>query len=155
MKPAGRSTAVLTMTLGIAIALTSAAQAQERTVTAAQVPAAVRDAFRRAYPNATARKYASERENGRTVYEIESLEGTTHRDLLISADGTILETETLLTAAELPAPVRTAAEANGRRIQRAEITVAGRDTTYEIVLRGRSGELKFLGNGQPAPVATP
>lgn len=141
--------------LVMTIALAGSLAAQETTLTAAQVPAAVRDGFRRAYPNATARKYSSERENGRTVYEIESVEGTTHRDLLLSADGTILETETLLTLAQLPAPVRAAAEAGGRHIQRAELTVAGQDTTYEIVIQGRRGELKFLGDGRPAPATVP
>ena len=130
-----------------------AAEEQEHTVPAARVPAPVREAFARAYPHARANKYSTEVENGRTVYEVESTEGATKRDLLIGIDGTILETETQVTAAQLPAAVRTAAQANGAHIQLAELVVAGRDTTYEMKIRGRRGELKLLPNGQPVPAA--
>ena len=143
-------TAVAAAVLALASAGTLLAQEQKReaaeeaehTLRESQVPAAVRDAFRHAYPNARVTKYTSERENGRTVYEVESVDGTVHRDLLIGADGAILETETQVTPAQLPAPVRTAAQANGARIDKAEIVVAGRDTTYEMVIHGRHGELK-------------
>ena len=123
----------------------------EHTVPEAQVPAAVRDAFRRAYPHATASKWSTETENGHTVYEVESVDGATHRDLLISTTGTILETETQVTAAQLPGPVRTVAEAHGAHIERAELVVAGRDTTYEIKIQGHRGEMKLRSNGQHVP----
>ncbi len=123
----------------------------EHTIPAAQVPAAVREAFTRAYPHATVLKYSTERENGKTIYEVESRDGATRRDLDIGPDGTILETETQVTAAQLPAPVRTAAEANGAHIQVAELVVAGHDTTYEIKIQGRRGELKLRPDGRPAP----
>ncbi len=123
----------------------------EHTIPAAQVPAAVRESFARAYPHATVLKYSTEREKGKTIYEVESREGSTRRDLDIGTDGTILETETQLPAAQLPAPVRTAAEANGAHIQVAELVVAGHDTTYEIKIQGRRGELKLRPDGRPAP----
>lgn len=126
-------------------------EANEHTLTAAQVPAAVKLAFRRAYPTATVQKYSSEVENGRTMYELETLDGTTRRDMLITADGTITEVETTVTPEQLPAPVRTAATAHNGQIERAEVVVMGRDTTYEIKLRGRSGELKLRANGQAVP----
>jgi len=128
-----------------------AAEEAEHTLRESQVPAVVRDAFRHAYPNARVTKYTSERENGRTVYEVESMDGTVHRDLLIGADGAILETETQVTPAQLPEAVRTAAQANGARIDRAEVVVAGRDTTYEMVIHGRRGELKLRADGRPVP----
>jgi hypothetical protein len=121
--------------------------AQEHTVPASRVPAAVREAFRRAWPHATVLKYSAEVEHGKTIYEVESRDGTTRRDLDIGADGTILETETRVAAAALPAAVRTAAEANGAHIQVAELVVAGADTSYEISIRGRRGELRFLKDG--------
>jgi len=125
----------------------------EHALREAQVPAAVRDAFHRAYPTARATKYTSEHENGRTIYEVESVDGTVHRDVNFAADGTILETETQVTPAQLPAPVRAAAEANGARINKAEVVVVGRDTTYEITIMGRQGELKVTKDGHPVPAA--
>ncbi|MFI5206992.1 MAG: PepSY-like domain-containing protein [Candidatus Binatia bacterium] len=124
---------------------------RERTIPAAQVPAPVREAFRRAYPSATVLRYITERENGQRLYEVVSREGTTRRDLDISPEGRILETETQQTPAQLPAAVRTAAEANGAHIQIAELVVAGRDTTYEIKIRGRKGELKLTADGRSVP----
>lgn len=128
-----------------------ASEENEHTVPAQQVPAPVRDAFRRAYPNATVVKYSTEQENGRTIYEVESREGSVHRDLNIAADGTILETETQVTTAQLPAAVRTAGQANGGHIDLAEMTVVGRDTTYELRIHGRRGEMKLTKDGRPLP----
>lgn len=132
-----------------------AGEANEHTLTAAQVPAAVKQAFRRAYPNATVQKYSSEVENGQTVYELGTMDGTTRRDMIITASGTITEVETTVTSAQLPAPVRAAATRNNGQIERAEVVVMGRDTTYEIKVRGRAGELKLQANGQAVPAARP
>jgi hypothetical protein len=159
-------------TLAVALALAAATQlaAQERaadaqkrpatadhenSLTASQVPVAVRAAFRHAYPHATVLKYSSEVENGKTIYEISSRDGTTLRDLDIGADGTIIETETQIPAAQLPAAVRTAAEAGGAHIQLAERVVAGNETTYELKIRGRRGELTFYPDGRPVPAPAP
>ena len=128
-----------------------AGEENEHTVAESSVPAQVLQGFRRAYPHARASKWSTEMHNGRTAYEVESVEGSTHRDLLISIEGDVLETETRLTPAQLPAPVRTAAQAHGAHIERAELVVAGRDTTYEIKVRGREGEMKLRANGQPVP----
>jgi hypothetical protein len=133
----------------------TALAAQEHTVPASRVPAAVREAFRRAWPHATVLKYSTEVEHGKTIYEVESRDGTTRRDLDIGADGTILETETQVAAAALPAAVRTAAEANGAHIQLAEFVVAGADTSYEIKIRGRRGEVRLHKDGTPMPPEQP
>jgi hypothetical protein len=132
-----------------------AGEAGEHALTAAQVPAAVKQAFRRAYPTATVRKYSSEVENGHTVYELETMDGTTRRDMIITASGTITEVETTVTPDQLPAPVRSAATARHGVIERAEVVVMGRDTTYEIKVHGRAGELKLRANGQAVPAARP
>ena len=132
------------------ILLASPARAQERTVSAAQVPAAVRDAVTRAYPSAHVTKWTTEVEHGSRSYEAETVDGTTHRDMVINADGRITEVETQLAVEQLPAPVRTAATANHAQVDRAEIVVAGRDTTYEIKIRGRRGELRLRPDGRPA-----
>jgi len=52
--------------------LSFSAAAQEKKITAKQVPAAVITAFKASYPNATIRGYAQEKENGKVFYEIES-----------------------------------------------------------------------------------
>lgn len=149
MKPLTMMMATLALAAGARPASAQAADS-ERTIPAARVPQAVRNAFRRAFPNAIVRRYSTEVENGKTIYEVESREGGMRRDLDISAEGQILEVETPVSAAQLPAAVRTAAERGGAHIQAAELVVAGHDTTYELRIQGRRGELKLRPNGQPA-----
>lgn len=130
-------------------------EGSEHALRAAQVPAAVRDAFRRAYPHAAVRGYSTEQENGRTIYEVQSREGGVGRDLSFAADGTILEIEETVPVARLPEAVRAAitTQAAGAAITRSERNVAGHDTTYEFAIRGRRGEVKLRGDGTPVPAA--
>ncbi|HMJ26696.1 MAG TPA: PepSY-like domain-containing protein [Pyrinomonadaceae bacterium] len=137
--------------------VTLSAVAQEKKITAKQVPAAVIAAFKSSYPNATIRGYAEEKEDGKTFYEVESVEGTTHRDVLYNADGTVAEIEESIAAADLPADAQQAIRQKYPRavIMLAEKTTAGDTVGYEVSLRnGRkriamefdsSGKLKTKG----------
>jgi hypothetical protein len=130
-----------------------ARESGEHAVAAARVPAAVQNAFRNAHPNGTGARYTSETADGKTTYEVVFRDGSARGSMDITAEGVVTETEAVVPADQLPAPVRTAAEANHGRITLAEMSVAGRDTTYEITLRGRRGALKLLPNGQPKPAS--
>ena len=127
------------------------AEENEHTVPANTVPAAVKEGLHRRFPNVTVTKWSSELENGRTVYEAETREGTTHRDVLIGPGGDILEIETAVPLAQLPAAVRSAATANGQHVEVSEMVVSGPDTTYEFKIHGRHDELRLRPNGTPAP----
>jgi uncharacterized membrane protein YkoI len=111
--------------------------AQEKKITARDVPAAVMSAFRTAYPNATIRGYAREKENGKVFYEIESREGTTTRDVLFNPDGTVAQVEESVATSDLPAEVQQAFKEKYPKavISRAEKTTAGDKVSYEIIAR--------------------
>ena len=113
------------------------AVAQEKKITAKQVPAAVMTAFKSTYPNATIRGYAQEKENGKVFYEIESREGTTRRDVLYNPDGTVAEVEESIPASDLPADAQQAIKQKYPRavIVLAEKTTAGDTVGYEVSLR--------------------
>ena len=113
------------------------AAAQEKKITAKQVPAAVMAAFKSTYPNATIRGYAQEKENGKVFYEIESREGTTRRDVLYNPDGTVAEVEESIPASDLPADAQQAIKQKYPRavIVLAEKTTAGDTVGYEVSLR--------------------
>jgi len=117
--------------------LAIATVAQEKKITGKDVPAAVMTAFKTAYPNATIRGYAREKENGKVFYEIESREGTTTRDVLYNPDGTVAEIEESIAAADLPAEVQQAMKEKYPKavITKAERTTAGDKVSYEIVAR--------------------
>ena len=117
--------------------LSLSAAAQEKKITAKQVPAAVITAFKASYPNATIRGYAQEKENGKVFYEIESREGTTQRDILYNADGTVAEIEESIAATDLPAAAQEAIKQKYPKavIVLAEKTTAGDTVGYEVSLR--------------------
>jgi len=117
--------------------LSFSAAAQEKKITAKQVPAAVIAAFKNSYPNATIRGYAQEKENGKVFYEIESFDGTTHRDVLYNADGTVAEIEESIAATDLPAAAQEAFRQKYPKavISLAEKTTAGDKVTYEVAAR--------------------
>lgn len=123
--------------------LAISAVAQEKKITAKDVPAAVMSAFKTAYPNATIRGYAREKENGKTFYEIESREGTVSRDVLYNPDGTVAEIEESLAATDLPAEVQQSMKEKFPKaaITKAEKTSAGDKVSYEVV--ARQGKKRF------------
>src|SRR2546423_1764797 len=57
------------------------------------LPRAIETAFRKAYPNATILHASRERRNGQVVYEVESRDGSTQRDLVYDLAGQALEIE--------------------------------------------------------------
>jgi hypothetical protein len=134
------------------LALSAVAQEQEKKVTAKDVPAAVITAFKSAYPNATIRGYASEREDGKQYYEIESREGNLHRDVLYNPDGTVAEVEESLNASDLPADALKAIKQKYPKgvITLAEKTTVGDTVGYEVSVKqgGKRFAMEFDSSGK-------
>src|SRR2546426_12370159 len=93
----GAAGVVLTLVLGL-----HAPASADQTIPRGRVPAPVLAAFAKAWPKATAREYAREVEGGQTFYEIESVEDSVTRDVLLKPDGTIVETEMQVPVSALP-----------------------------------------------------
>ena len=127
----------------ITLLLCQSLSAQEKKITAKDVPAAVINAFKTAYPNAIIRGYAREKEHGKTFYEIESREGTTGRDVLYHPDGTVAEVEETIAANDLPAAAREMIHARHPQavITKVEKTTVGDKVTYEV--SARQGRRRF------------
>jgi hypothetical protein len=119
------------------------AQEQEKKIGANEVPSIIITNFKAAYPNATIRGYASEKENGKQYYEVESREGTTLRDVLYNPDGTVAEVEESIDASDLPASVQETFRKQHPRavITLAEKTTVGDKVTYEV--KAREGRKRF------------
>lgn len=115
----------------------SGAVAQEKKITRKQVPAPVLSAFEKAYPHTLVKGYAMEKKNGGTYYEVESVEGTTHRDVLYTASGTVAEMEETMNADQLPKAVSEALGKGypGKNIGRIERTMRDGKTKYEVVIQ--------------------
>ena len=125
------------------IGLSAMAQEKEKKITAKEVPAVVIENFKRAYPKAIIRGYASEMEEGKQYYEIESQESTTKRDVLYNPDGTVAEVEESIDPSALPPAVLQAIRQKYPRvvITLAERTTVGDRVTYEV--SAREGRKRF------------
>src|SRR5712691_10554275 len=74
------------------------------------LPRPVASAFRQAYPRAVILNASKERRQGKVVYEIESRDGSTRRDLIYNVAGGVLEIEEVVPVDSVPGAVRSAAE---------------------------------------------
>lgn len=124
------------MAIGLSLASLSAV-AQESKVKETDVPAPVLAAFKSAYPNATVRGYAKEKEKGKLFYEIESKDGATMRDLLYNPDGTVAEIEETIAATELPSEAQQLIKSKYPKgvVSRAEKVTEGNRIKYEVSIR--------------------
>ena len=85
------------------------------------------------------------KENGKTVYEVETLVNGKTRDLLFAADGALLLVEEESSLEAIPAAAKAAIErlAAGGRITTIELVKKGAVTTYEaiVVKKGKKSEI--------------
>ncbi len=86
----------------MSIIITSSCFAQEKKIDKKDLPKAVTESFQKSYPNAEIKGVSTEKENGKTYYEIESMDGTQGRDLLYTKDGKIAEIEETFAAENIP-----------------------------------------------------
>jgi uncharacterized membrane protein YkoI len=126
--------------LGISI-LSSTVFAQEKTLNRSQLPPVVEKTVQTQSQGATIRRFITERENGKTVYEAEMIvEGHT-KDVQIAKDGTLNEIEEEVSMGSLPRGVQAALQnkAKGAVITKVESrTKHGSIVAYEAAtLNGR------------------
>ena len=136
---------VFAVIFALALAVSVAGAAQQpapakaaNPVAVPPAPAPILAAFKAAYPHATIKTAAEEKENGKVVWEVESTENGLGRDLVYTPDGTIVEIEEEVPSAQLPAPVTAAVKAQypSARIVKGERVTRGATVTYELQLAG-------------------
>jgi uncharacterized membrane protein YkoI len=122
----------------IVVYLPTVAKAQgEKTLAVKDLPAAVTASFHKAYPHAKIRGASTEQENGKTYYEVESVDGKVKRDLLYLVDGTCVEIEETIAARALPAAVSKSLmqEFPKAKILKAEKKTKDQTLTYELAIQ--------------------
>jgi hypothetical protein len=155
MKP----TRVFAVIFALAVTVSVAGAAQQtapakaaKPAAAPSAPAPILAAFEAAYPHATIRSAAAEKENGHVVWELESTENGLGRDLLYTPDGTVVEIEEEVPGAQLPAPVTAAVKARypSARIVKGERVTRGATVTYELALAGAARKsIELTSEGKP------
>ena len=92
---------------------------------------------------------ASEREGGKTMYEVETKVNGRTRDLLFDASGKLVEAEEETTIGAVPSAVRAAFDARGK-VLKVEALTRGGVVTYEaqIEKNGKKSEVVVDANGK-------
>jgi hypothetical protein len=142
------------LVVGVANQLAAQEQEQERKVTRRDLPAAVAKTVDAQSHGATIRGYSEEKENGQTFYEVELRVNGHTRDVLIDANGAVVEMEEEVDLAALPAAVRDAlnAGAGSGKIGVVEsVTKGGQIVAYEahVTTNGKKSEVKVGPDGKP------
>lgn len=116
------------------------------------LPPEVRATVEAESKGATVKGISSEKENGKTVYELETLVNGRTRDLMIDAAGKVYVVEEQLDPAKAPAPVRAAMEAKGKIVVLESVVQDGK-TTYEGQVQPPKGKkIVFELNADGTPV---
>ncbi len=120
------------------------------------LPPAVLSAFEKTYPKAKINGGGKEEENGKTYYEIESVDGKVKRDLLYDADGNVFETEEGIAVKDLPEMVaKTLKEQYSKsKILKSEKVTHATDVEYEFLLSGAKGKSEIVIDSKGAVVRT-
>jgi hypothetical protein len=119
----------------VAAVLVSGAVAED--VGESAVPAVVRDALKKAYPNAARVEWEKQKSGN---FEAEFKSGKQQIDVTLAPSGEILETDMEITAAELPQAVRATLDKQfaGQKVKEAEKVDKGGTTVYEVELAGKT-----------------
>jgi uncharacterized membrane protein YkoI len=127
------------------------AEEKEAKVAIKDLPQAAQKAVQDLIKGAELKGLSKEEENGKTVYEVETIKNGKIRDVVIDAAGAILEIEEGTTLNDIPVPAKAAIEkaATGGKITKVETVTKGGVTNYEaaITKSGKNSEIKVKADG--------
>lgn len=120
--------------MGIFLTVSLTAHAHAEMIEEKEVPPEVISAFERTYPNAEVVGCSREMRGESLVFEIESRECGTRRDIIYSPDGFALEVEESIAPGALPAAVRRSLSVKypEGRIAAAERFITGHQRFYDV-----------------------
>jgi uncharacterized membrane protein YkoI len=111
----------------------------DKKVSLKNLPAAVRATVEAESKGAKVKGISSEKADGKTVYELETLVNGRIRDLMIDSAGKVYVVEEQVDADKVPAPVRQALEQKGKIVLIESVVEAGK-TTYEGQVQPNTGK---------------
>ena len=145
---------ILNAALAVAIMQVGSAAAQEANAKLKSLPPAVQRAVETEAKGATIKGVSKEVENGKSVYEVETLVAGRTRDMVFAADGALLVVEEQSSLEAIPAAARSAIEkqATGGRVTTVEVVKKGTNVSYEavVVKAGRKSEVVVNADGTAA-----
>lgn len=135
----------------VILAAPAAAEQDERKIRMKDLPAAVRDAFEKQFPQARVSGVSEEKADEGIVYEIECRWQGRKHDVTFKPDGSLVSVEETIPVEEVPAPVMAALKTQfpSARIRKAEKVTDSGVVAYEFELRkAAKKEVKFSADGR-------
>ncbi|HOP05656.1 MAG TPA: hypothetical protein PLF13_00050 [candidate division Zixibacteria bacterium] len=157
-------TSRITIFIGIALALSlstssivvgQSEKAKKEEEGSVHVPEAILASFHKAYPHAVIHDILEEVKNGKTYYEIESMDDSQRRDLLYMANGTVFEIEEAWDISALPKEVTATLKSKFPygKLQKAERITHGNTIQFEVLLENGEDNLEILLDSKGAIVS--
>jgi len=127
---------------------------QEKRIKRSELPPAVARAVAEQSQGATIRGFSEEKENGQSLYEAELMVNGHSRDILLDANGAVIEVEEQVRIDSLPAVVRDrlrATAGKGQLVKVESLTKQGKLVAYEakVVTDGKRSEVQVGPGGEP------
>jgi len=146
-----------TLVIALSCLVAVGAVAEEKKIPESEVPRAVLDGVTKKYPEAKKIGFEREIEKGKTVFEVQLMNGGHKVDVDVSPEGNILEEEEEIAFDSAPEPVRKALSSSAKyakwTVKRTERVVTGGNTSaprYELVVASgkEKTELVFSADGK-------
>ena len=134
--------------------LAGTASAQEKKIKRSDLPPAVEKTVAAQSAGATIRGFSTEKEKGQIFYEAEMIVNGHSKDVLIAADGTVVEVEEQVTLDSLSPEVKAGLQAkagNGKILKVESLTKKGKLVSYEaqVETNGKKSEVQVGPDGKP------
>jgi hypothetical protein len=134
--------------------LLGTASAQEKKIRRSELPPAVEKTVAAQEAGATIRGFSVEKEKGQTFYEAEMTVNGHSKDVLIAADGTVVEIEEQVMFDSLSAEVKAGLQAKagaGKILKVESLTKKGKLVAYEakVESNGKKSEVQVGPDGKP------
>jgi hypothetical protein len=138
----------------VGVLLATSAVAQEKKIKRSDLPPAVEKTVAAQSAGATVKGFSKENEKGQTYYEAEMVVNGHSKDLLIDANGAIVEVEEEIAMNALPADVKAglqAKAAEGKLVKVESITKKDKLVAYEaqVTKGGKKSEVQVGPDGKP------
>jgi uncharacterized membrane protein YkoI len=142
------------LALIVALALTTAAFAQEKKIQRADLPPAVEKTVAAQSQGATIKGFSQEKENGQLLYEAEMTVSGHSKDVSIDPNGGVVEVEEQVALDSLPAAVKAGLEAKagaGKIVKVESITKHDKLVAYEAKVQTgtKKSEVQVDPEGKP------
>ena len=134
--------------------LASAASAQEKKIKRSDLPPAVEKTVATQSQGATIKGFSTEKENGQTLYELEMTVSGHSKDVLMAADGTVVEVEEQVVLDSLSTEVKAGLQSKagkGKILKVESITKKDKLVAYEahVDTNGKKSEVQVGPGGKP------